>query len=236
MGYVNKTVSKNETLIKQAKICKLSFLDRYIAGGLFALAGIFAIVAAIVGFEPVVVGEGVLMFSTIGMVGAGGIMIVIALLVSIYKLIQICGKVDPDCQLPGGVLTRLYLYGLLAVAVAALSVMLGESVICDVVNAAAGIVIGALIITFAILRYISIKLIVTDNRVSGRENIWMHKSFDLPIDKVDNILVTFSFWGKMFNFATITIKSVMGEYKIKFVKAPEEFKNLIIDFTAYDGE
>ena len=85
---------------------------------------------------------------------------------------------------------------------------------------------------FGILRYKSIKLVVTDKRIFGRKYIWLTQSFDLPIDKVDNIGVTFSFWGKMFNYATINIRAVEGEYKIKFVKAPEEFKNLIIDFSA----
>ena len=36
----------------------------------------------------------------------------------------------------------------------------------------------------------------------------------------------------MFNYATVTIKSVMGDYKIRYVKSAEEFKNLVIDFAA----
>ena len=82
---------------------------------------------------------------------------------------------------------------------------------------------------FAILRYKAIKLVLTDNRVFGRRNIWRTEAFDLPIGKIDNVIVVFSFWGKMFNYATVTIKSVMGEYKYKYVKSAEEFKNLVID-------
>jgi hypothetical protein len=58
MGYIDKTVSKNEVLIKQAKICKLSFLDRYLTAILYILAGLFvAVDAFILKLEPIAINE-----------------------------------------------------------------------------------------------------------------------------------------------------------------------------------
>lgn len=232
MGYISKTVSKDETLIKQAKICKLSFLDRYIAAVLFIIAGVFAIVdMLLLKLDPIVVGDFELAMSSVALAGAGAVLLVLVVLLAVYRLVQKIGKVDLEACIPATVFTRLSLYGLAGVVLGLVGYLVaGSADLCDIICCAAGIVFGGVILLFAILRYKSIKLVVTDKRVFGRKNIWLTQSFDLPIDKADNVVIVFSFWGKMFNYATIIIKSVMGDYKIKYVKSSEEFKNLIIDF------
>lgn len=237
MGYIDKTVSKNETLVKQAKISKLSFLDRYLTAVLFVLGGLFALANMLfLKLEPFDLGEVSLPISSVAVAGAGLVLIALFVLLAIYRLVQAIGRVEKDAVLPGAVFARLFLFGLVGVAIGLVSYLIfEEGMMCDLINAIGGVVFGALVLVFTILKYKSIKLVVTDKRVCGRINIWYTRSFDLPIDKADNVEIKFSFWGKMFNYATIVIKSVMGEYKVKYVKSAEEFKNLIIDF-AGEGE
>ena len=230
MGYVDKTISKNETLIRQAKICKLSFLDRYVAGVLYALAGIFALVCAIASIDPVVLGEASIPMSALAIAGIGAVLIVFIILLAIYRLIQAIGRVEKHAVLPKEVFIRYAWYAFAGIVVGLVTYLINLGVVGDIINAVFGIIFGGLVFTFAILRLIAIKLVITDKRVFGRRNIWLTWSFDLPIDKADNVEVVFSFWGKMFNYGTIVIKSVMGEYVFKYVKAPEEFKNTLIDF------
>ena len=232
MGYINKTISKDEALIKQAKICKLSFLDRYLSAILYILGGIFAALNTFVlKIEPIAVAEQELSIASVVSIGVGAVLIVLMLILVLYRGMQAIGKVDKDAVIPGTVFARLFLFGIFGVAVGFGSFgVFSTTITGDIVNFAACIVFGIIVIIIATLKYKSIKLVVTDKRIFGRKNIWLTQSFDCPIDKADNVVVTFSFWGKMFNYATITIKSVGGEYKIKYVKSAEEFKNLVIDF------
>ncbi len=231
MGYVDKTVSKKEKLIKQAKISSLSFLDRYIASALYILGGLFVIVEALfIKMDAITVGEQIVDMATVITAALGGACFVLMLLLAICKLIQKMTGADKDALLSNAVFGRLAFYGLVGLLIAGVAVMLGQpNQTFDVVEGILSVLFGGLVLLFAILRYRAIKLVLTDCRVFGRRNIWRTEAFDLPIGKIDNVIVVFSFWGKMFNYATVTVKSVMGEYKYKFVKSAEEFKNLIID-------
>lgn len=238
MSYIDKTVSKDEALIKQAKISKLSFLDRFIAAALYLLAGIFGLVSIFVPFDPIEVGNVKVAMSGLGMAGAGGALFALALIILIYKLIQKLTGVTPEQAVSKGPIIRLVCYGVFAMIVGILvAAFAGENVaLCNIIITAAGLFCGLFVLVFAIIRYKCIKLVVTDKRVFGRKNIWRTESFDLPIAKADNVVIVFSFWGKMFNYASVQIKSVMGDYVIRYVKSPEEFKNLVIDFAAKEKE
>lgn len=237
MGYVNKTISKDETLIKQAKICKLSFLDRYIAVALYIIAAVFALIDALVIKTEIAVTEQItLHLADVACALAGVVLLLLLVVLALYRGIQAIGKVEKNAALPGTVFLRLFILALLGIAVGAVGYMIGGT-LAWVLNLVCGIVLAGLILLFAILRYKSIKLVLTDKRVFGRKNIWRTKSFDLPIDKADNVQVEFSFWGKMFNYATVTVSSVAWSYVIPYVKSGEEFKNLVMDFSAkYDGK
>ena len=231
MGYVDKTVSKNERLIKQAKISSLSFLDRYITAVLYILGGLFVIVEALfIKMDSIMVGEQIVSVATVVTAALGGVCFLLLIVLALYRVIQVLTAADKDALISGAVFGRLALFGLVGIAVAAIAVMLGQpNQTFDVVEGILCVVFGGLVLLFAILRYKAIKLVLTDNRVFGRRNIWRTEAFDLPIGKIDNVIVVFSFWGKMFNYATVTIKSVMGAYKYKYVTSAEEFKNLVID-------
>lgn len=234
MGYIDKTVSKNEVLIKQARISALSFMDRYIAAVLYILGGLFILIDTLfIHIEPVTVGEQKVDIATVVTAAVGALIIVLILLLAIYKLVQKITQADKDAMLPSSVFGRYAFFGLTGIVVALIAVIAGQpNQAFDIVEGIFCIIFGGLIMLFSILRYKAIKLVVTDKRVFGKRNIWRTESFDLPIAKIDNVVIVFSFWGKMFNYATVTVKSVMGEYKFKYVKSSEEFKNLIMDMVS----
>ena len=216
--------------------CNVSFLDRYITAILYILAGLFvAVDAFILKLEPIAINETVsIPMSSAAVAGIGVVVLLLVVILGLCKGVQSICRVDQDAAIPGTAIARLSLYALAGILVGVATYALNgtalDANLCGIINLAFAIVFGAIILVFAILKYKSIKLVVTDKRVFGRKNIWLTQSFDLPIDKADNIVITFSFWGKMFNYATISIRAVEGEYKVKYVKSAEEFKNLIIDF------
>ena len=233
MGYVSKTISKDEAFIRRAKISKLSFLDRIIAAVLYIIDGIFCIVNIFLKLGTLDIGEQHVSISNLVSAGVGLVLIALALLLCIYLIVQKITRAAADARIPGRVFARLIMMGLAGVIVGVVVHVIGvDELWTAIINAIFGILFGGFILLFTILRYTAIKLVLTDKRVFGKKNIWRTEAFDIPISKADNVVVVFSFWGKMFNYATVTIKSVMGDYKIKYVKSAEEFKNLIIDFAA----
>lgn len=235
MGYVNKSLHTDESKIKQAQICKLSYLDRYIAAVLFILGGIYAAVDGLFKLVPAVtVGEDQVLIPTIALAGVGVALIALMVLLAVYRLIQKIGKVPADQAIPGSVFGRLCIYGVLGIGIGLAGFMVSGT-IGWVINCACGIVLGVLIIVFAIIRRRMTYLILTDKRVFGKRNIWITRAFDLPVDRVNDVEVAFSFWGKIFNYGTVILHSASTVHTYRFVKAPEEFRNLVMDFSAkYD--
>lgn len=250
MGYVKKTISKDEVLIKQAKISKLSFLDRYLAVVFYAICGIFAIVDAFV-LDPVDIGGSSFMLSSLASMGAGALLIAVMIVVLIFKLYEAIARVTPEHRIPGTVVSRLFFMALPGIIFGFVfnAVFANDGLICGILNGVVDIIFAAIVLVCAILKYRSYKLVLTDNRLFGRKNVICTTSFDLNLSRVENIVVDFSFFGKIFNYATVKIITLAGPqdyvmrksgvisstdklHEFRYVKASEEFKNLVMDFQA----
>lgn len=79
--------------------------------------------------------------------------------------------------------------------------------ICEIVFA----VIGLLPLIVKIIKLAFTELAVTNKRVIGKTGIVAMKSLDLPIQKVETVGIQSSFWGRIFKFSTIVIKSASGD-------------------------
>lgn len=55
----------------------------------------------------------------------------------------------------------------------------------------------------ATIRFNSIEYMVTDNRVIEKHGAVATKTNEMPLNKIENITVEYTFWGKIFNYATI---------------------------------
>lgn len=69
-----------------------------------------------------------------------------------------------------------------------------------------------------------VKLTLTDRRVYGKTGIINTKSVDSPIGKINSVSIEQDFWAKVFNYSTILISTSSGNYKFKFIKDAERFK------------
>lgn len=88
----------------------------------------------------------------------------------------------------------------------------------------------ALAIASMYLDHISDVLILTNKRVYGKVGIFNTKSMDTPIGKINNISVERPLNGKMYyNYGTIHIASLSGEYYFPYIDDPDTFRNAVME-------
>lgn len=82
----------------------------------------------------------------------------------------------------------------------------------------------------ATVQFSHIELAITDRRIIGKVGVFNTKSQDVPLDKVQNVSVTHSFFGKMFNYGTICIytASESDHYCYSAIKNADAFKTAIL--------
>ena len=79
-----------------------------------------------------------------------------------------------------------------------------------------------------IFRIIRLECAVTNKRVMGKTEAHGVKVIDFPIEKVDNIVYKATFWGKIFNFYTVTISGTgNGRHVMHGVTNAEELRNAV---------
>lgn len=96
-----------------------------------------------------------------------------------------------------------------------------------------GIVLCFLIVPFvkailATLEHGKIELVLTNKKVAGSVGLFNTKTMDIPLNKVQNVSVSQPFWGKIFNYSTITITSAAGSFCYSGMKSAEDFKRAIL--------
>ena len=101
----------------------------------------------------------------------------------------------------------------------------------------------------ATVRFKNIELAITTKRIIGKIGVANTQALDAPLNKVQNVAVAQPFFGKIFNYATVKIITLAGPqdyvmrksgvisstdklHEFRYVKASEEFKNLVMDFQA----
>lgn len=73
------------------------------------------------------------------------------------------------------------------------------------------LLIGLLPLLIKIIKLSGTVLAVTNKRVVGKIGLVGVKSLDLPINKVETVSIKSSFWGGVFKFSQIVIKSASGD-------------------------
>jgi uncharacterized membrane protein YdbT with pleckstrin-like domain len=98
-----------------------------------------------------------------------------------------------------------------------------------------------------IINVLSCKLAITNRRVIGKQGFLSTHSLDYPINKIDNVSVDQSFFGRIFSYAKITIKSTNNSANgssrfasngIRFngISNANEFRNTLTDAIAKNEE
>ncbi len=118
----------------------------------------------------------------------------------------------------------------------------GEVVIKDLINAryllillvavfslAMSLITGVFKLGRAIFKFAYVELSLTNRRLIGRtiakKGFFNTCTMDAPIDKIQTCMVEQNLLGKIFNFATVTVKTAAGSYFFPYIKDAEQFKN-----------
>jgi uncharacterized membrane protein YdbT with pleckstrin-like domain len=132
----------------------------------------------------------------------------------------------------------LFLAGRLALYIIAALVLIGVGIWMAVsYNTYIGIalwVISLFPIAIALIKFFSWRnevYAVTNDRIVQVEGLLSRRVFDSSLEKVNDILLTQSLFGRMFNYGTIEIitGSDVGLNRLDALKAPLDFKRAILD-------
>jgi uncharacterized membrane protein YdbT with pleckstrin-like domain len=132
----------------------------------------------------------------------------------------------------------LFLAGRLALYVVGALVLIGVGIWMAIsYNSYIGIalwVISLIPIAIALAKFVAWRnevYAVTNDRIVQIEGILSRRVFDSSLEKVNDILLTQSLFGRMFNYGTIEIitGSDVGLNRLDALKAPLEFKRAILD-------
>jgi uncharacterized membrane protein YdbT with pleckstrin-like domain len=55
----------------------------------------------------------------------------------------------------------------------------------------------------ATIRFTHTEYLITDKNVMEKYNVFNTVTNQMPLDKIENIVVTYTFWGKVFNYGNI---------------------------------
>lgn len=80
----------------------------------------------------------------------------------------------------------------------------------------------------ATVRFKHIELAVTTKRVIGKIGVANTQALDAPLNKIQNVGVTQPFFGKLFNYGTVTVTTAAGEFKFGAIKQADAFKRMVM--------
>ena len=97
-------------------------------------------------------------------------------------------------------------------------VTLGESPI-DIAKGQKECLIPVILLLFMIVTLnvckifsiIGVELAITNKRVIGKVGLFSINALDFPINKIDSVSISASFWGRIFNYYKLSIKSTNSE-------------------------
>lgn len=80
----------------------------------------------------------------------------------------------------------------------------------------------------ATVRFNAVELACTTKRVVGKIGFANTKAMDAPLNKIQNMSVSQPFFGKIFNYGTVTITTAAGEFQFGAIKNAEAFKRIVM--------
>lgn len=80
----------------------------------------------------------------------------------------------------------------------------------------------------ATVQFNHVELAITNKRVVGKYGVVNTKALDAPLSKIQNVSVTQTFGGKIFNYSTVKINTAAGEYVFGAIKNADAFKGMLM--------
>ncbi len=80
----------------------------------------------------------------------------------------------------------------------------------------------------ATVQFNHVELAITNKRIVGKYGVVNTKALDASLNKVQNVSVTQTFFGKIFNYSTVKINTAAGEFEFGAIKNADAFKGMIM--------
>ncbi len=80
----------------------------------------------------------------------------------------------------------------------------------------------------ATVQFNHVELAITNKRIVGKYGVVNTKALDASLNKVQNVSVTQTFFGKIFNYSTVKINTAAGEFAFGAIKNADAFKGMIM--------
>ena len=71
------------------------------------------------------------------------------------------------------------------------------------------------------------ELVVTNKRIVRKSGVFHTKAFDAPLDKISNVYVETTFWGRVFNTNKIRITTAFGVI-VERIENADKFKSTVL--------
>ena len=81
----------------------------------------------------------------------------------------------------------------------------------------------------ATVMFCNTELAITDKRVIGKVGFIKSASLDTPLNKIQAVTVNSGFWGKIFNYGTVSIQSGGNALEFVAVKDADGFKKFLMN-------
>ena len=90
------------------------------------------------------------------------------------------------------------------------------------------LVIGFFVVGIPYLRIKSTELVVTKKKLIGKTGFPFARAVDVYLERVDSFMVVHSLFGKIFGYATVSVRSNTGAFRFAYVKDAVRFKNTVM--------
>ncbi len=99
------------------------------------------------------------------------------------------------------------------------------------------VVAGVFAVAFLIALIVAIRktvvftrteLVLTNKRIVYKRGVFSRRSFDTPLNKLQDVRVETTFWGNVFNTNRIFISTSTGSLIVERIKNADEFKSIIL--------
>lgn len=95
------------------------------------------------------------------------------------------------------------------------------------------IVVSLVSAVISIIKLVCIELVVTDKKIIGKTGVIYSNAIDAYLEKIDNLAIDESLWGRIFRYSTITVGTASTTLKFPYMQNAVEFKNQVMD--CYDA-
>lgn len=80
----------------------------------------------------------------------------------------------------------------------------------------------------ATIQFMNMELVITNKRIVGKIGVLNTKSLDAPLNKIQNVSIDQPFFGKIFNFGTVSVNTAAGTFEFVAVKNADAFKGMVL--------